>query len=110
MPDVQPGDVLLISNEYGGHAMCVSGRMGDVIITAEYGQPGGAKKTHGLRFDAGAGLLFVTSPRGGYQVTSWISLPKALALPGTVAPDLRALTEAQREVFAKTAKQAGATP
>lgn len=89
VPDVQAGDIIVISNAYGGHCMCVTGRDSDVINTAEYGQPGGAAKTHTLAVHGG--ILFV----GSNQVLSWLPLPAALTLPGRVAPDISMIRRAQ---------------
>lgn len=98
MPDVQAGDLLQISNVYGGHQVCVSGREDTLapdgspvvtLTTAEYGQPGGKQKHHVLQLISGS--LFL----GANHVVSWLPLPAALALPGRVAPDLGALKQAQ---------------
>jgi hypothetical protein len=100
LPDVLPGDLLQINNQYGGHQMCVSGVDADgVVTTAEYGQPGGAQKKHTLQLISGT--LFVTGAHGAYQVVSWISLADALAIPGNVGPDIQALRIAEAATLGK---------
>lgn len=100
VPKLDAGDVFLISNVYGGHAICVTAGEDQpdgsrLIHTAEYGQPGGLPKTHILTLHAATGLVFC----GGNQVTHIVPLAAALALPGLDAPDLRGLADAVKAVF-----------
>lgn len=104
LPEVGAGDVLVINNQYGGHVICVAGSEAQPdgtahLTTAEYGQPGGAKKEHVLQFSKESGLCFLTGSHGANQVISHISLAKALELPGRVTPDLQMLDAAQKAVL-----------
>jgi hypothetical protein len=91
--DPEPGDVLVISNSFGGHVMCVQHAevpedigsrevpipMLD-IWTAEYGQPGGAQRTHSIWPDGRGGIL-LGKPHtavGAHPVISHVRLENAL--------------------------------
>jgi hypothetical protein len=105
IPDLEAGDTFQVSNIFGGHQLCVTGSTAPearpdktqplTITTAEYGQPGGAAKTHVLTYHADSGLIFC----GSSQVRFILTLPDALGAPGLVPPDLRLVDQAIVESF-----------
>lgn len=48
LPWLAAGDIVVVNNKYGGHVMCVTDVTPGLMHTAEYGQPGGMLKKHGL--------------------------------------------------------------
>jgi len=105
IPDFESGDVFLISNVWGGHCICVTGSPDPAtrtdktapltVKTAEYGQPGGAAKTHVITLHKDTGLLFC----GANQITSYLQLDAALGADGRAAPDLRLIDQSIVEAF-----------
>jgi len=101
IPDFNAGDVILVSTAFGGHAICVTGAEPRAegapltVHTAEYGQPGGAAKTHVITIDKPTGVMFC----GSSQITSYLTLPAALGAGPLAAPDLKLIDVAVKADF-----------
>lgn len=112
VPQLLAGDVFQVSNRFGGHELCVTaGEPGAdpgtwLVHTAEYGQPGGAPKSHVLSLHAATGLVFC----GSDQITHVLPLAAALALDGLERPDLVLLDTAIKATLGAKLAPAIASP
>lgn len=90
IPAFDAGDIYVIMNRFGGHVICVRDfdPATGVAHTSEYGQPGGATRTHTIHVDAG----HVFSDAN--QIISALLLPHALGADGLVSPDAGTISKA----------------
>jgi hypothetical protein len=95
LPQLAAGDVIVMSNKYGGHVICIRDfdAATGLTHTSEYGQPGGMPRTRTLKIIGGS--LFADSN----QVISILRLDHALGAPGLAGIDNAAVAQAVSAVL-----------